>query len=137
MKLSKLFLVVSIIVVLLLFINNNLQEPEPPKEFVTNKTIETYSNMFFSYEIIRYPSSVEIVNPNENVTLGFVVDPWNLNFGIVPGNGSYVKRSIDIANLENKNKKVFFKVYGNIMTLIEFSKDDLILKPNEKISINV
>ncbi len=106
--------------------------------FVTNKTVVNYSTLLFNYEIARYPSSVEItiIDVNETV-LGFVTDPWNLNFGMIPGNGSFVKRNIELANTDEKDIKIILKAYGNISSLVVFSKNNFILKPGEKVSIDI
>jgi hypothetical protein len=115
-----------------------IQEPAEPTEFVTNKTILNYSNLFFTYKIIKYPTNVEIVSPLKgNVTLGFVTDPWNLNFGIVPGNGSYVKRFISVTNLKEKYNKIKLKTYGNITLLVNFSKNDFVLNESAAIEVNL
>jgi hypothetical protein len=131
-------LVLIIAVVAFLFIFS--KEPPAPEEFVNNKTIENYSTFFYNYEILRYPSNVEIMpieNTNENVVLGFVTDPWNINFGIIPGNGSYATRTIEISNKEERNNEITLNVYGNISPLVVFSKNRFVLKPNEKASIEV
>jgi hypothetical protein len=131
-------LVLIIIVVAFLFIFS--KEPPAPEEFVKNRTVENYSTFFYNYEILRYPSNVEIKpteNINENVVLGFVTDPWNINFGIIPGNGSYATRTIEISNKEDIDNEITLKVYGNISPLVVFSKNRFILKPNEKTSIEV
>lgn len=136
-SLKKEIIIFAIILIFFLFFIAT-QEPSEPKEFVTDKTILNYSNLFFNYKIIRYPTSVEIVSPlKENVTIGFVTDPWNLNFGIVPGNGSYVKRFIGITNLKEKYNKIKLKTYGNIAPLVNFSKNDFVLNENESVAIEV
>jgi hypothetical protein len=136
---EKILLIISIIFIIFLFIFINFQEPPEPKDFVKNKTNVNYSTLLFNYEIVRYPSSVEI-KPLEDVNetvLGFVVDPWNINFGIVPSNGSFIKRNIELTNLEEKNIKVILKAYGNISPLIVFSRNNIVLKPKEKVSIDI
>jgi len=138
-KEGKILLIAVILIFISLFILNSFQEPPEPKEFVKNKTVANYSNLFFKYETLRYPSNVEIM-PLENFNgtiLGFVTDTWNLNFGIIPGNGSFVKRNIELSNLEERNIKIILKAYGNISPLVVFSKNDFILKPDEKVTIDV
>jgi hypothetical protein len=135
---------IELIVVLILFVVAFLfifsKEPSEPEIFVKNRTVENYSTFFFNYEILRYPSSVEIMpieDINETVVLGFVTDSWNLNFGIIPGNGSYVTRTIQVANKEEVDNEVFLRVYGNITPLVAFSRNSFILKPDEKASIEI
>lgn len=130
--------VLVFLVVAFLFIYS--KEPPVPEVFVKNRTIENYSTFFFNYEIIRYPSSVELLpieKINESVVIGFVTDAWNLNFGIIPGNGSYVIRTIEVTNKEEVDNKISIKAYGNITPMVEFSRNDFVLKPKEKASIEI
>lgn len=135
---SKLFLIIVLAFLFVILIN--IQEPWGPEIFVENRTVDIQSNLLFDYEITRYPSSVEITTPipeDENVTLGFIVDPWNLKFGLVPGNGTYVKRNVVLTNLDEKETRVSLNVYGNISKLVHFSKNDFILQKGENVSVDV
>jgi len=137
---EKILLIISLLIVIFLFVLINFQEPPEPEEFVKNKTVVNYSTLFFKYEILKYPSSVEILaleSINESTVLGFVTEPWNLDFGIIPGNGSFVTRNIEIANPGEKNNKIILKAYGNISPLVVFSRNNFILKPKEKVSIDI
>ncbi|MFH1473656.1 MAG: hypothetical protein ABIE55_02060 [Candidatus Aenigmatarchaeota archaeon] len=130
--------VLVFLVVAFLFIFS--KQPPVPEEFVSIRTVENYSTFFHNYEILRYPSSVEIMpieNLNETIVIGFVTDPWNINFGIIPGNGSYVTRTIEVSNKGGDNNEVFLNAYGNISPLVVFSKNNFILKPDEKASIEI
>ncbi|NIO44782.1 MAG: hypothetical protein GTN36_04490 [Candidatus Aenigmarchaeota archaeon] len=132
--------IISLLFIISLFILINVQEPPKPKEFAKNQTSSNYSTLFFKYEIKRYPSNVEIrptEDINETTVLGFVTEPWNINFGIIPANGSFVTRNIKIGNSGERNNKIILKVYGNISPLVVFSKNNFILKPNEKASIDI
>jgi len=136
-KETKIFLILLTVLFLILI---SLQELPEPQDFVKERTFTNYSNLFFYYEITRYPSGVEVVSStpiDENVTLGFVVDPWNLNFGIVPTNGSYVKRHIELTNLREIPTRINLKVYGNITPLVSFSENNFVLHENEKVTIDV
>lgn len=127
-----------IVVVAIAFYASYIQEPGAPEVFVENKTVSNYSTMFFDYEIVRYPSNAEIKNiDSEGIILGFVTDPWNLNFGVNPGNGSYSTRTIKLTNKKDKNVKIILKSYGNISDKIVFGKNDLVLAPNESVSIDI
>ncbi len=107
-----------------------------PHEFVENRTFEVYESPFFIFERVRYPSKVEIVEEGERMLLGFVTDPWNLNFGIIPL-GGYGTRNVKIFNSENYSVRVKLYAYGSINPLIKFEKNDLVLKPNETLTINI
>ncbi len=134
---KKIFLIALLVV--LIYIALNFQEPSEPREFVKNKTFTNYSNLFFSYEISRYPSNVEITplgNLNET-TIGFATEPWNINFGVIPGNGSYVERNVELTNLKDRDSKINFKAYGNISPMVIFSKNNFIVQPGKKVSVSI
>lgn len=110
--------------------------PEP-KNFVKNQTFVIYSDLFFVYEITKYSSNVKVApEEGQRITLGFVTDPWNLNFGIMPI-GSYGTRHLNISNSGKNRVRVFFKVYGNIEQLISFSRNNFILNPGQSAYIDV
>ena len=128
-------LIVALILLLLL-----LEYKPQPTEFVTNKTFTTYSDLFFNYEISKYPSRVEIAKAElakEKITIGLTVDPWNLDFGMIPEGKNFGTRFINLANLKEKDAKISFKVYGNISPFVKFNKNDFILHPNENLTVEV
>jgi len=112
---------------------------EEKQAFVKNYTIEKKSGIFFDYEITRYYAAAKVieVKPGENYTLGVVTDPWNLNFGEIPGGGSYARRFIDLQNLREKKVRVELYSIGNISKKVKFSEDSFWLNPNEKKRIDV
>jgi len=127
------------VVIFLLFIFLISYKPEP-KEFVTNRTFLSYSDLLFNYEVSKYPSSVQVssVKPTqEKITLGVVTDPWNLNFGIIPAGNNSVKRLIDLVNKKGKDAKVNLKAYGSISPFVIFSKNNFFLHPKENISVGI
>jgi len=125
-----------LVVIFLLFILP--KELDEPKEFTKEKIASDYSNLLFNYKVIRYPTGAEIVNTaTENIDVGVVTDPWNLKFGTIPGNNSYVKRYVGVTNLKEKYNKVKLKVYGNITPLVNFSKNDFVLDENESTVVEV
>jgi len=127
-------LIIALLLLLLL-----LGKPQPT-EFVTNKTFTTYSDLFFNYEISKYPSRVEIAKAEpakEKITIGLTVDPWNLDFGIIPEGKNFGTRFINLANLKEKDAKISFKVYGNISPFVKFNKNNFILHPNENLTVEV
>ena len=136
---TGLFLIIVSIVIVLIFSSFFSFGPPEPTAFVKNMTFTNHSDIFYDYEINKYPSSVEIrlLEPEkENVTLGFVIDPWNLNFGIIPANGSYVKRNIELANVKGGATRISFNVFGNILPLVSFSDNGFILKSSTEEGIN-
>lgn len=137
-SLKREFLFLAVVVILILFLLIITAEPSAPKDFVKEMTVSNYSNIFFNYKMIRYPTEVEIAPAEEeNVNLGFVTDPWNLKFGGVSGNGSYVKRYINVKNSKEEYAKIKLKAYGNIAPLVNFSKSDFVLNENESTAIEV
>jgi len=126
------------IVILIIFLFIATLDPSGPTELANEKTIANYSNLFFDYKIIRYPTNVEIIpTTEENINLGIVTDPWNIKFGVIPGNGSSVRRYINIKNINGNYSKIKLKVYGNITPLVNFSKNDFILNGNESVAVEV
>jgi len=97
--------------------------------------VEVNSGLFFTYEATRYPSNVNITEPIEgNITIGVVVDPWNLNFGMIPTGGNFGKRILILTNQQEKNVRVSLKAYGNIKPMVEFEKNDFLsLELREKL----
>jgi hypothetical protein len=116
----------TIIIVLL----NNRSQPE----FVANRTVLTYSDLLFDYEVTKYESRAEVTGvypSNKNLTLGVVVDPWNMEFGSIPYGNNTGTRFVSLENLKEKESKVSFVVYGNISHFVDFSKNNFILHSNE------
>jgi hypothetical protein len=139
-KISKRKLIPIIIVALIIGgIFFLLQGPPEPKEFVENRTFETFENLLFKYEITRYPSNVSIVSQTgENVTVGIVTDPWNLNFGRIPiQEDIYGTRRFVILTNKEEDAKVEFKAYGSISPLVNFSKNNFILRTDENVTVDV
>lgn len=127
---------IIIVIIFLLFILTI--EPPKPKEFVNDKAVLNYSNALFDYKIMRYPTSIEIGSPEDgNVNLGFVTDPWNLKFGVIPGNGSYVRRYVNIKNSKEKYSLINLEAYGNISSMINFSKNNFVLNENESAAVEI
>jgi hypothetical protein len=98
----------------------------------------TNSNLFFNYEIVKYPSSAEIIPaiPGKNITIGVDISPDNLNFGIIPGNGSVSTRFINVTNLQ-ADAKICLEATGSIKPYVGFDKNYFNLKSNEKADITI
>lgn len=137
---EKIFLAAAIVIVLII-ISISFLPPTINEQsiYVKERTFESYSDYFYDYELTRYPSSAEISEPkgwNENVSIGITVDPTNLDFGIVPGNGSYAVRFVNLTN-SVQDAKIYMKSYGNISTMIKFIPNNFMLRKNQKIVIDV
>jgi hypothetical protein len=108
--------------------------------FVTGSSFENCTDMFFNDEITKYPSFVDVAKflpSNQSLALGLVLDPWNLNFGTVPAGDNYVTRFIDLSNLKDKPVKITMASYGNLSGRVQFGKNDFILGPGEKTTVEV
>ena len=135
---SKLPVLVVLVVLVALFFYPTGNNLSVPVTFVTNRTVLTYSDTLYNYEVIEYPTAggVSSVPVNqEKMTIGMVVDPWNLNFGIVPSGNNYGTRFIDLQNVKAEDAKVGFRVYGNIAPYVNFTMNDFILHGNENVTV--
>ena len=134
---KKEIVVVAIVLIIFFFLIETVG-PSEPKDLVNDTVILNYSNLLFNYKVIRYPTSAEIVPFSEkNINIGFVGDPWDLKFGTVPGNGSYITRYVSIKNSNESYNKIELKPYGNISTLVNFSNNNFVLNPNESVAVEV
>jgi hypothetical protein len=110
------------------------------KQIVSNQTFERKSDLIFNYEITKYPSHVQVSEVDlskDNVTVGVVIDPWNLDFGIIPIGNNYGTRFVDLSNMKNQSATISFKTYGNITPFVKYSNNDFILSSNDKESVKV
>lgn len=138
-KLKIIILIISIITIIFL-LNSLISYNQGPTEFVTNRTFENSTDLFFYYDITKYPTGVEITKakPQESkLLIGLSVDSWDLGFGILPSGGNFGKRSLILSNTENRDTKINLKVYGNISPMVSFSKNSFILSGNESATIDV
>ena len=138
-KLKIILLMISIITIIFL-LNLVISYNSGPMEFVTNRTFENSTDLFFYYGITKYPTNVEITEPEpqeSNLLIGISVDLWDLSFGIIPSGGNFGKRSLILTNTQNRDAKVNLKIYGNISPMVNFSKNNFILHTNETVTIDV
>ena len=132
-------ILISVVIISVIFvIIYSWNYPSVPKEFVTNETFERATGIFFDYETTRFPSNVEIVLPQEEgMKIGFVIDPWNLNFGIIPTGGNYGTRHIILVNSEDRNVRVDINVYGTIKPLVSVSQNNFILQSGKSVTVDI
>jgi len=114
------------------------KKPKKTAGFITNRTSERTEDIFFIREIVKYPSNVTIVSPENpsNLTIGIVGDPWNLNFGVLPI-GVNGKRFLNVANYKEPMYKIEINCYGNICPMINFDRNDFILHKGDEAKITV
>ncbi len=131
-----------LLLVLILIIGFNLflyKKTTVKTEFVENQTIKEMQNLLFRYEIIEYPSYIEVTDPEMNISntrIGMSVDPWNFNFGALPPE-SGSRKYINLANYEDNPRKVKIVCYGNISSMIQFSENNIILRKGDEKKISV
>ncbi len=130
MMLRKKITLVVLAALIILFIAG-IQKPA-----LTGKSID--SNLLFNYEIVKYPSSAEIVPaiPGKNITIGVDISPDNLNFGKIPGNGSVSTRFINVTNLD-ADAKLYLEAVGSIKHYVSFDRNYFDLKSNERVDITL
>ncbi len=135
MEKVKLIFSLLLILVLILLLSPKNQRRE---EFVVNMSLEKRSDLFFNYEILRYPSRAEVIPlKEERMGIGIEVDPWNLNFGSIPAGNNFGKRFISLSNPQAKDVNVRFEVHGNISPFVKFSRNNFMLRAGEKERIEV
>jgi hypothetical protein len=135
---KKIFIITIVLLTILSILVLSTKKPKKTASFITNRTSERFEDIFFIYDVVKYPSNVTIIsleNPS-NIPIGIVGDPWNLNFGILPF-GVKGKRFVNVANYDEPIYKTKLVCYGNICPMIKFDKNDLILHKGEEAQITV
>lgn len=128
-------LIAALLAVCLIFAS---QPPSSPRTLAKNQTLDSYENALFKYEINRYPANAEVSNVSrENLSIGFSIDPWNLNFGIVPTDGSYGRRFITLKNSEADDVIIQLRSNGDIVPFVEFNRNDFVLKKGDSAPIEI
>ena len=125
-KFATLMMGVLIIFSGLLFLEN-------PKETITGNAV-IKEGTFFREEITSYPAKIYVTENQSR--LGMSVDTFHLDFGIVPV-GSFTTKTITLKNDDERTSKVEVEVNGDISDLIEFNKNNFLLKGFEETEIKV
>jgi hypothetical protein len=140
MKYEIIIIIITVFIIsayALVILNSSKEEVTT---FVTERTVSTTEDLLFNYDTIKYPSSAQVVAPiinNTTVQLGMNIDPTGINFGIIPGNGSFSKRFVNLTNTEDKDVKVFIETLGPIEPYVNFSMNDFVLRGKEKVVVKV
>ncbi|MCK5452665.1 MAG: hypothetical protein KAI51_04450, partial [Candidatus Aenigmarchaeota archaeon] len=101
-----------------------------PDSLVTDHTVLYDDNLFFTYEISKYPTSVEISNiEGQNISIGFSLESTSLDFGVVPTGGAIGMRFLTLKNTQDDTAKMLFFAYGNISSMIHYNDNNFHLKP--------
>jgi hypothetical protein len=128
--------IIFLVVITAAFLLFAMQDPARPEGIPDQKISYNYSGIFFDYRLIRYPTAADIVPAGDNISIGIVSDIWNIKFGVVPGNGSYEKRYINIRNTKGYSRMTMF-AGGNITDYVSFSKGSFVMQPNESSVVEV
>jgi len=133
--------ILIIAIVLLAILSLLFLLPKKPKttaSFITNRTFERSEDMLFIREIVKYPTNITIISPENpsKIPVGIVGDPWNLNFGVFPI-GINGKRFVNVANYNEPISKIKLVCYGDICSMITFDKNDFILHKGDEAKITV
>ena len=133
-----LFVIVGIFVFLSILYTSSMPKLKQAEK-IENMTFEKKENLFFTHEIIRYYSKVEVTRFEANTTnrgLGVNVDQNYIGFGNIYQSSSS-KKTIQLNNTKTNAYKIRFFAFGNISELIQFEKNDFLIKPGEGIGASV
>ncbi len=101
-----------------------------PDTLAANHTVLYDNNLFFTYEINKYPTSVEISNvEGQNISIGFSLEPTSLDFGMVPTGGAMGMRFLTLKNTQADPAKMLLFAHGNISSMIQYNDNNFYLKP--------
>ena len=118
------FLVFSLVLFLFLF-----RFRISPAQNLTQVKFEKKSDLFYEYEIFRYPVRAKVLKGVFNV--GVSVDTNILDFGELPL-GSKGKKTIWLNNSEEKEVKVEIIIFGEIKPFLKVEEESFVLTANEK-----
>jgi hypothetical protein len=107
-----------------------------PRGIATARTVDTYSDMFFSYTEIRYPAKVEVVKMenSDNITLGIDVGTDEFDFSRLAA-GSSVRKTITLSSRDNLPSKIIAEARGNIAPMIRFEKNNFVITGNDTLPL--
>lgn len=94
----------------------------------------TFTGLFVSESIARYPVMVEVV-PYDEAAIGIALDDYELDFGIL-SQGMVARKTV---NLDNHGVPVRVRAWveGNISGMAGLSRDDFILKSPGSIEVRL
>jgi hypothetical protein len=105
---------------------------------VQERTFLVDSDFLYTYEITRYPSSAEVVElRSEKTLIGFDIDPDKMNFGSVPSNGSYSRKTINFTNIVEKDARISIQAIGEIAPYISIPYDNFRLRKGQVVEMEV
>lgn len=106
------------------------------QDYVKTVTTERRENILFIYEIIKYPTYVEIIDKDSDLSIGISLDPWLIDFGKI-NEGMSERRYINIKNDKDYIYKARLTSFGNISKMITFGKNNFLIESNEALNVSV
>ncbi|MEM0333625.1 MAG: hypothetical protein QXX30_04180 [Candidatus Aenigmatarchaeota archaeon] len=94
-------------------------------------------SILYDKEIVKIVGRAYVFDPRENITIGFSNEPNVLDFGIIPGNGSYSKKYLQLENFYDKKVKVDIEVLGNISSKVYVKEKTFWLNEKEKKTVEI
>lgn len=110
--------------------------PTFSQEYVKTVTTERRENVLFVYEIIKYPTKVEIIDKNSDFKIGISLDPWLIDFGSIE-EGMGGRRYINIVNDKDYVYKTRLTSFGNISKMIKFGNNNFLVESNKSLNVSV
>ncbi|MBI4020213.1 MAG: hypothetical protein HY367_02690 [Candidatus Aenigmarchaeota archaeon] len=107
-----------------------------PSGAVQEQAVEKYEDLFFTYELLRYPASTDIANATGNLAIGLNTDTDILGFGIIPSGDNYGTKHISLTNGMDSPARITVSSTGDIAPLMEFSHRKATLGPGESLVID-
>ncbi|MCS7135375.1 MAG: hypothetical protein NZ893_02975 [Candidatus Aenigmarchaeota archaeon] len=101
-----------------------------PIVFAQEKT----EDILFTYEIYTFPAKVTVLDKYKKIEIGFSGNTDILDFGQIYV-GMQSKKYINIS--ANDNFRVILKSSGNITSILEFEKNNFLLKKSETIMLPI
>lgn len=98
-------------------------------------TKERRENILLVYNIIKYPTKVEIVDKN-NLNIGISLDEQIIDFGRM-SEGMSGKKYINIINDKDYIYKIHLASFGNISKMITFEKNNFLIESNKTLNISI
>lgn len=140
-KISQLVVLIAfalVVFALTLVVLSLVSSPvKEPVAFVENRTVITKSDLFYEYQITKYPTKVEIVESEDDLSkmIGISTEPWIFDFGVIPQTQASVKKILTLNDIKEGKLNVELTVFGNISDMVSFSKNDFYLEGDEEVFV--
>ncbi len=89
--------------------------------------------MFMTYDTTSYPAYATVSNGSD---IGFAISLTELEFGSMPVSGKGA-RTLMVNNTRDVPIRLKISSMGSISDYLEFQKNDIILQPDENITVDI